>query len=70
MSATSLEAPAVESGAPLADAPPAQRADTGMLALMAALTVALHLPALTRYGWFRDELYYMASTSHLDPIDY
>ena len=45
--------------------PPAQRADLGILGVMAALKVALHLPALTRYGWFRDELYYMASTGHL-----
>ena len=28
-------------------------------------TVILHLTCLTQYGWFRDELYYMASTRHL-----
>lgn len=56
----------ISTGMPMAQKAPARPADTGMLAVMAALTVALHLPALTRYGWFRDELYYMASTSHLD----
>ena len=29
------------------------------------VVLVLHLAALTRYGWFRDELYYMASTDHL-----
>ena len=29
------------------------------------VTFLLHLTCLTRYGWFRDELYYMASTRHL-----
>ena len=27
--------------------------------------VALHLPALTQYGWFRDEFYYVACARHL-----
>ena len=31
----------------------------------ALATVLVHLTCLTRYGWFRDELYYMASTRHL-----
>lgn len=31
----------------------------------ALATLALHAIALTRYGWFRDEFYYMASTWHL-----
>jgi len=47
-------------------APRARPVDRGILAVMATLLAALHLPALTQYGWFRDELYYMASTSHLD----
>ncbi len=37
-----------------------------LLFLAAALKVAVHLPAMTQYGWFRDELYYLASTDHLD----
>jgi 4-amino-4-deoxy-L-arabinose transferase-like glycosyltransferase len=32
---------------------------------MALAKVGLHLPALTQYGWFRDELYYVASTQRL-----
>jgi hypothetical protein len=31
----------------------------------ALATLIFHLTCLTRYGWFRDELYYMASTRHL-----
>lgn len=30
----------------------------------AGLALFLHLPALTRYGWFRDELYYVACSRH------
>jgi hypothetical protein len=37
----------------------------GTLLAIAAAKLAIHLPALTRYGWFRDELYYVASTDHL-----
>lgn len=38
-----------------------------VIGLVAALaTLALHLPVLTRYGWFRDELYYVACASRLD----
>lgn len=31
----------------------------------AALALLVHLPVLARYGWFRDELYYVACTRHL-----
>jgi len=31
----------------------------------AALAFLVHLPALGRYGWFRDELYYVACSHHL-----
>ena len=31
----------------------------------AALALLVHLPFLTRYGWFRDELYYVACARHL-----
>src|SRR5262250_3556445 len=33
--------------------------------LCALAALGLHLARLTQYGWFRDELYYMASTRHL-----
>ncbi|MGH7742823.1 MAG: glycosyltransferase family 39 protein, partial [Candidatus Eiseniibacteriota bacterium] len=45
--------------------PAAQPPAIGVLALMSGLKIALHLPAMTQYGWFRDELYYFASTYHL-----
>src|SRR5262245_13740792 len=34
-------------------------------AVVALAGMVLHLLALGRYGYFRDELYYLASTSHL-----
>jgi hypothetical protein len=33
--------------------------------LIAAVKLALHLVAIGQYGYFRDELYYLASTEHL-----
>jgi Dolichyl-phosphate-mannose-protein mannosyltransferase len=33
----------------------------------AFLKIAIHLFAIQRYGYFRDELYYLASTHHLGP---
>ena len=33
--------------------------------LLAAATLLLHLTCLTQYGWFRDELYYVACSHHL-----
>ncbi|GAC1434022.1 MAG: glycosyltransferase family 39 protein [Thermoanaerobaculia bacterium] len=35
-------------------------------ALLAAATVALHLVCISQYGYFRDELYYIACSEHLD----
>src|SRR5262245_28685985 len=35
------------------------------LMALALVTLALHLSVITRYGYFRDELYYLASTNHL-----
>lgn len=35
------------------------------LLLLGLAAVLVHLPAITQYGYFRDELYYLASTSHL-----
>lgn len=37
----------------------------GVVAGLAAAKLLLHLPFLGQYGWFRDELYYVASTDHL-----
>src|SRR5262245_8696091 len=36
-----------------------------VLLLFAVVTFALQLSAITQYGYFRDELYYLASTEHL-----
>jgi hypothetical protein len=36
------------------------------VALIAAAKLALHLYAGRHYGYFRDELYYLACTRHLD----
>jgi len=41
--------------------PPARGATFALL----AATVLLHLPALGRYGWFRDELYYVSCAKRL-----
>ena len=32
---------------------------------LAVLALLVHLPALAHYGWFRDELYYVACSKHL-----
>jgi len=45
-------------------APPPQFARAPMWALLAA-TVLVHLPAIARYGWFRDELYYVSCAKRL-----
>ena len=37
----------------------------GPLGAIAALKLIFHLAAIGRYGYFRDELYYLASTEHL-----
>src|SRR5262247_3527777 len=36
-----------------------------VLLLFAVVTFALQLSAITQYGYFRDELYYLASTEHV-----
>ncbi|HKQ57646.1 MAG TPA: glycosyltransferase family 39 protein [Candidatus Eisenbacteria bacterium] len=48
--------------APLPERGPSHR---GMLAVFSAAKVALHLAAITRYGWFRDEFYYVVCARHL-----
>jgi hypothetical protein len=37
----------------------------GVLLGFALAKIALHLTAITQYGWFRDELYYVACARHL-----
>lgn len=37
-----------------------------LLLLFALVTFAIELSAIAQYGYFRDELYYLASTEHLD----
>jgi hypothetical protein len=37
----------------------------GIWVAFALAKIALHLPALTQYGWFRDESYYVACARHL-----
>ncbi len=41
------------------------RGDGMPLLLLAFVKLLIHIPAITRYGYFRDELYYLASTEHL-----
>ena len=43
----------------------AERYGRGTPPLFAALALVAHLPVLARYGWFRDELYYVACSKHL-----
>ena len=38
---------------------------TGVLAVLVFCKLLLHASAITSYGYFRDELYYLASTDHL-----
>jgi hypothetical protein len=45
------------------DSPPRVRADGTLLALALA-KLLLHATAITRYGWFRDELYYLVCAQH------
>jgi len=44
---------------------PAGREDRAVPLAFAALALLVHLPALSRYDWFRDELYYVACSRHL-----
>src|SRR3954451_25207843 len=34
--------------------------------LLSGATLLIHLTCLTQYGWFRNELYYVACSHHLD----
>jgi 4-amino-4-deoxy-L-arabinose transferase-like glycosyltransferase len=44
------------------------RTDSGrwIVGLIALVSTALHLAVIGRYGWFRDEFYYIACGEHLD----
>jgi hypothetical protein len=39
--------------------------DTAVAACLAAIPLLLHLLTSTRYGYFRDEFYYIACSEHL-----
>ena len=49
-----------------AETPARRRSDLLVLGAIALGKLLLQLTAITRYGYFRDELYYLASTEHLD----
>jgi 4-amino-4-deoxy-L-arabinose transferase-like glycosyltransferase len=46
--------------APLSASSTTARRDAAFLAFPALASILLHLPFLEKYGWFRDELYYVA----------
>ena len=50
---------------PLPETPERRPIAWGVLSLVALLKLAVHVPALTQYGWFRDELYYLVCADHL-----
>lgn len=47
-------------------APPSRASENRALFAVALIQLGLPLASIGRYGYFRDELYYLASTSHLD----
>ena len=49
---------------PLPSSPSTARRDAAFLGIPALLSILLHLPFLARYGWFRDELYYVVCGLH------
>ncbi len=48
------------------ETPRGWQADTALIGLLALAKLALHLAFVNRYGYFRDELYYLACGRHLD----
>jgi hypothetical protein len=48
--------------------PKERRAESGILlaVLLAGLVFVLHILTISRYGYFRDELYYLACSHHMD----
>lgn len=49
---------------PITATPSSASGDAAWLALPALAAILLHLPFLERYGWFRDELYYVVCGLH------
>jgi hypothetical protein len=47
------------------DAPALPKLAVGTVAALVAAKLLFHLAAIAQYGYFRDELYYLASTEHL-----
>src|SRR2546427_5681788 len=45
---------------------PEPKLAVGTLGVLAAAKLLLHLAAINHYGYFRDELYYLACAGHLD----
>ena len=48
------------------DERPVPRLAIGTLTVIAIGKLLLHVAAMQQYGYFRDELYYLASTNHPD----
>jgi 4-amino-4-deoxy-L-arabinose transferase-like glycosyltransferase len=55
----------VSQGRAASEPPPPAPAHRGILVGFALATLGLHLAVLTRYGWFRDELYYVVCARRL-----
>ena len=59
---TAATEPALTPGPdPVSPGVPARAATFALL----VATVLVHLPAMARYGWFRDELYYVSCAKRL-----
>src|SRR5229473_2446473 len=57
--------PAAAARLPGAPTPTLNRPATGWLATLAGLSFAAHMLVANNYGYFRDELYYLADGHHL-----
>src|SRR5258708_27660392 len=57
--------PAAAARLPGARTPTLNRPATGWLATLAGLSFAAHMLVANNYGYFRDELYYLADGHHL-----
>ena len=55
----------MEPGGPSSEQRSLPRLAIGTLGLLAAAKLLVHLAAISRYGYFRDELYYLACADHL-----
>jgi len=56
----------MHASAPLRDRSGSMRSTLMLLGSVALLKIIIHALAIQEYGYFRDELYYLASTRHLD----